>query len=163
MDAVQVSSCWNGIVAFPASSFYHGLKFKGIPDGLAQRHLEGSECCLIHIDNDILRASKAELGSRGTWLNPNVRVAYSGPVYESIASHTKVWPRSRDKVIGTWKMRLGGIIRPIRDTYEAKVVKERIRAWQEAEDISEAEIPHVGEHCLINEMQVLEGAGWRHL
>jgi hypothetical protein len=35
---------------FDAEPFYKGVKFRGIKDGLAEWHLEGSECCLIHRD-----------------------------------------------------------------------------------------------------------------
>ena len=55
-----------------AAPFYdqvNTLRFRGVPDTLAERHVEGSECCLIHADN---RLSK----DLGIWINPNVRVGY---------------------------------------------------------------------------------------
>ena len=65
---VPVKSCWNGIVVFQADPFYKSppLSFRGIPDSLAVHHLEGSECCLIHADNELSTV-------KGVWLNPNVR------------------------------------------------------------------------------------------
>ena len=67
-----VQSCWNGVVAMNAEPFYdktHPLRFRGVPNTLAHRHVEGSECCLIHADN---RLSK----DLGVWINPKVRVGY---------------------------------------------------------------------------------------
>ncbi|KAL8996568.1 MAG: hypothetical protein Q9169_003963 [Polycauliona sp. 2 TL-2023] len=67
---VPVQSCWNGIIAFDASPFQrqsNPLRFRGIPDSLAQYHLEGSECCLIHYDNPL----SAE---NGVYINPEVHL-----------------------------------------------------------------------------------------
>ena len=55
------------------------LSFRGMPDSLALHHLEGSECCLIHVDNPL----SAEYG---VFVNPNVRVGYSGEAYEAVHS-----------------------------------------------------------------------------
>ncbi|RGP79736.1 putative polysaccharide export cap59 [Fusarium longipes] len=43
LDAVPVASCWNGIVAMPTEPFTSSskLRFRGIPDSLAEHHLEG--------------------------------------------------------------------------------------------------------------------------
>ncbi|KAI9877771.1 MAG: hypothetical protein M1830_000498 [Pleopsidium flavum] len=69
-EPVPVQSCWNGMVVFDATPFYgnsDALLFRGIPDSLAEYHLEASECCLIHADNPLT-------ARRGVWLNSNVRV-----------------------------------------------------------------------------------------
>ncbi|SPQ25522.1 32d47f56-b61b-4914-af33-11debf7c489f [Thermothielavioides terrestris] len=82
---VPVTSCWNGIVAMPASTFtgLRGLRFRGLPDSLAAAHLEASECCLIHADNPASR-------SRGVFLNPAVRVGYSRAAYDRVVYHALV-------------------------------------------------------------------------
>ena len=64
-----------------ASTFYaYDLTFRGVPDSLVSQHVEGSECCLIHADNPLSR-------TKGVWVNPYVRVAYSGSTYESVHPH----------------------------------------------------------------------------
>ncbi|KAB5580844.1 polysaccharide export protein [Coniochaeta sp. 2T2.1] len=70
-EPVRVESCWNGMVLFDSTPFYANppLQFRGIDDSLADLHLEGSECCLIHADNVLSRDP-----DKGVWLNPNVRV-----------------------------------------------------------------------------------------
>ncbi|KAF4929754.1 hypothetical protein CGCVW01_v001272 [Colletotrichum viniferum] len=80
-DAVPVRSCWNGIVAMPAAPFLASeasgrrLRFRAVADSLAEeKHLEGSECCLIHVDNPLTE-------HLGVWLNPRVRVGYDGDAY----------------------------------------------------------------------------------
>ncbi|KAI8244293.1 hypothetical protein K4K53_003159 [Colletotrichum sp. SAR 10_77] len=80
-DAVPVRSCWNGIVAMPAAPFLapeasgRRLRFRAVADSLAEeKHLEGSECCLIHVDNPLTE-------HLGVWLNPRVRVGYDGDAY----------------------------------------------------------------------------------
>ncbi|KAL8802964.1 MAG: hypothetical protein Q9182_003452 [Xanthomendoza sp. 2 TL-2023] len=87
-QAVPVKSCWNGIVAFNARPFYHptSLLFRGLPDSLAQHHLEASECCLIHTDNPLTN-------THGVWLNPRVKVGYTATAYQKN-------PRRRLMVIG---------------------------------------------------------------
>jgi len=58
------------MVAFDAAPFLppSNLRFRGVSDSLAEWHVEGSECCLIHYDNPA--------PDKGVWLNPNARVAY---------------------------------------------------------------------------------------
>jgi hypothetical protein len=68
------------MVLMDATPFYNldsPLKFRGISDGLVKTHVKGLECYLIHVDN-LLTASK------GVWLNPDVRVSYSGPAYKAV-------------------------------------------------------------------------------
>ncbi|EFY90951.1 polysaccharide export protein (CAP59) [Metarhizium acridum CQMa 102] len=57
----------NGVV-MPAEPFVSStkLRFRGVPDSLANYHLEGSECCLIHADNPLSR-------TLGVYLNPKVK------------------------------------------------------------------------------------------
>ncbi|EME86352.1 glycosyltransferase family 69 protein, partial [Pseudocercospora fijiensis CIRAD86] len=75
---VPVKSCWNGIVAMDSEAFYgRSLQFRGVDDSLAEYHIEGSECCLIHADNPFS-------WKKGVWVNPIVRVGYSGEAYEAM-------------------------------------------------------------------------------
>ena len=77
---VPVRSCWNGMVAMDSKPFYESwrpLRFRGISDSLAELHLEGSECCLIHQDNPLT-------AKHGVWLNPNVRVGYNKEAYDKM-------------------------------------------------------------------------------
>ncbi|KAH8811218.1 glycosyltransferase family 69 protein [Xylogone sp. PMI_703] len=157
---VPVKSCWNGIIVFQAEPFYHNppLRFRGIPDSLALQHLEGSECCLIHADN--------ELSSRqGVWLNPNVRVSYNPEADEVVNPKVGVWPTTRERVEGIWRNRLArwsGFIQRLTEDY---VVNRRLKSWQaeqaKAEGLANPREP--GSYCLINEMQVLVENGWAHV
>jgi hypothetical protein len=95
-EAAPVQSCWNGMVAMDAEPF-HGsspLRFRGIADGLAEMHLEGSECCLIHTDNPLS-------ATKGVYLNPNVRVGYNIEAYEAVNSFF-VWPTPLQRLKGIW-------------------------------------------------------------
>ena len=88
MDAVQVRSCWGGMVAFDAKFFQKantdgnelytaaGQVFQNSPTGLRFRseediYWDASECCLIHAD-----LQSPEPGNTGIFMNPYVRVAY---------------------------------------------------------------------------------------
>lgn len=148
---VPVQSCWNGIVAFDAAPFYDPdrLKFRGVPDSLALHHVEGSECCLIHVDNPLTQ-------SHGVWLNPNVRVGYSSEAYAAVKS-ASVWPSMSQSLMGIWSNRLW------RWTTSTKIktmrISSRLNSWfKGGADRSEP-----GKFCLINEMQVLIENGWAHV
>ncbi|KAK4505662.1 hypothetical protein PRZ48_003627 [Zasmidium cellare] len=150
---VPVTSCWNGIVAMDAGPFYSSkpLSFRGIPDSLSLSHLEGSECCLIHADNPLSH-------TKGVWLNPNVRVGYSGPAYEAVHSlSTSPWLSSYEIALGAWTNR---ILRWITTPYfKEQVVKGRVGMWRKKAEGNEEK----GVFCLINEMQVLIWNGWAHV
>jgi len=176
-DYVPVSSCWNGMVFMPVGPFLgtgtpdaekkegeeeagkaggsRKLRFRAIPDTLAEKHLEGSECCLVHADNPLS-------ATRGVFLNPNVLVSYNSSVYdmlhspEALMGPYTIWRRvwwNRVVRWGTWvwvkeavvRRRVGGWVKEGRGKWE----KEKRR--------------EVGEVCLINEMQVLHEKGWRHV
>jgi hypothetical protein len=138
------------VVVMPAKPFTADppLQFRGIPDSLAASHLEGSECCLIHADNP-LRAEKQ------TFVNPQVRVGYSGDAYLDVQQDTS---KSLRKVyIAVWENRVR------RWTTSPRLkewsVHRKVQNWRKQnEDHQEA-----GEMCLIDEMQVLVGNGWKHL
>ncbi|RFU71792.1 polysaccharide export [Trichoderma arundinaceum] len=101
MDAVPVTSCWNGIVVMPAEPFVSStqLRFRAVPDSLAAHHLEGSECCLIHADNPLSR-------SKGVYLNPRVRVGYNYPAYAATHPTAKAWVSALDIFTGLWINRI---------------------------------------------------------
>ena len=149
---VPVQSCWNGIVAFDAAPFYHTpeLRFRGVPDSLAQYHLEGSECCLIHADNPMTT-------SLGVWVNPHVRVGYNAEAYDQVhQSHP--WPSLVDSIIGLWKNRFWRWVTP---TFHKQYrISGRLRRWTRK---GLGEVTQSEAHCLINEMQVLVANGWAHV
>ncbi|KAK1969923.1 hypothetical protein LY78DRAFT_722861 [Colletotrichum sublineola] len=159
-DAVPVRSCWNGIVAMPAAPFLvsrasgrRRLEFRAVPDSLAEgKHLEASECCLIHADNPLSE-------SLGVFLNPRVRVGYSPAAYE--ATHPRdsgdSWLSLWRIVVGTWESRVRRLLTS--DQVKKWVVRKRVAEW-EAEENGRQE---KGVHCLINEGQVLVYNGWAHV
>ncbi|KAM3077339.1 hypothetical protein ACMFMG_006689 [Clarireedia jacksonii] len=155
---VPVKSCWNGMVAFDAEPFYPSsgdgrdvLKFRATSDSLAEKHVEGSECCFIHADNDELRKKK------GVWLNPNVRTAYSNETYMGV--NVGRWPRWWQAVVWGWKWRFARISMLGWGWAERWVIESRVRKW-EAEGDGRTEI---GRECLINEMHILYQSGWQHV
>lgn len=153
-DAVPVSSCWNGMVAMQAMPFYRptggeGLTFRGISDSLAENHLEGSECCLIHQDNPLSL-------SDGVFVNPHVRVGYNLPAFEAMngrAGEVSLF----QFLIKSWENRFRRWATT--DWFKLRVVKQRLAQWKKA-DSSRSE---PGVDCLINEMQVLVANGWAHV
>ncbi|KAM5355932.1 hypothetical protein ACJ41O_002578 [Fusarium nematophilum] len=151
VDAVPVTSCWNGIVAMPAEPFVSSskLRFRGVPDSLAEHHLEGSECCLIHADNPLSK-------TRGVYLNPHVRVGYNMPAYKAVHPEQGAWVSTWDIFSGLWVNRLK---RWTIFTFEGWVMRRRVSQW-EKEGLGRREI---GEFCLISEMQVLVSNGWAHV
>lgn len=153
---VPVSSCWNGIVSMPTSAFTgtKGLKFRGIDDELAQSHLEGSECCLIHADNPASR-------TRGVYMNPHVRVAYKRAAYDRVHPRGSSWLSLFQVWSGLWRNRLARwLTTPRLKEYR---IRRRLRLWEQegAEQLEVREEP--GDFCLINEMQVVATNGWAHL
>lgn len=151
---VPVRSCWNGVVAMRTEPFYgdyHPLRFRGIPDSLAEHHLEGSECCLIHQDNPLSR-------KLGVWLNPNVLVGYNKAAYDTMKDHdipTSVFVYTRS----IWVNRLRRWFTS--DSIKRFVVNTRISRWKKADRVKAR--TEKGLDCLINEMQVLVHNGWKHL
>ena len=127
-----------------------GLKFRGIDDTLAQSHLEGSECCLIHADNPASR-------TRGVYLNPNVRVGYNLPAYKAVHPEGSYWLHTSQIWMGLLKNRLARWFTT--PWFKEMRVRGKVRTWErEAEGREEP-----GVFCLINEMQVIVENGWKHL
>jgi hypothetical protein len=167
MAPVPVTSCWNGmgmdhsflyvigfnfyLVAMPAKPFLASppLRFRGIPDSLATLHLEGSECCLIHVDNPLSV-------EKGVYLNPLVRVGYNGPAYAAVHPMMN-WLSTWGILQGLWVNRFHRLY----DTSWLKVegIRKRVDGWRRL-DSKNHEDGHI---CIINEMQVLHRYGWIHV
>ena len=155
----RVRSCWNGMVVMDASPFYAGigeakpgLSYRGIEDSLAEKHVEGSECCLIWADMEATGSTEA-----GLWVNPAVRVGYVKKAYAD--THFGI---NRDfisgpvYVKGVWKIRLRRWLGVGKK--QPQVVRDRVVQWkQEGTERNE-----VGEMCLIDEMHLLIWNGWKH-
>lgn len=164
-QAVPVQSCWNGLVAFDASPFQQKespLRFRGIPDSLAQYHVEASECCVVHYDNPLS-------STKGVYINPAVRVAYSAEAYQAIASFPSNskdgsidnggaaeanWPTDYELQWGYWKSKW--IWWWTRDWASTIKVWVRIKKWRK-------KYPGVEEpalSCASDLAMVLTGNGW---
>jgi hypothetical protein len=136
----------------PSEPFYadhHPPLFRGIHDSLAEFHLEGSECCLIHQGNPLTR----ELG---VWLNPNMLVECNKIAYDTMNDHdipnsVLVYMRS------IWINRLRRSLTS--DSIKRFVVMSRISRWKKADPVRTR--TQNGLDCLISEMQVLVHSGWR--
>lgn len=147
---VPVASCWNGMVVMDAAPFYEShLEFRGIPDSLAAKHNEGSECCLIHADNPLSP-------SKGVWLNPEVRVGYDGPAYKQVNLHPP-WLSTWTILKGCWENRLRRWFTT--PWFKNQIVNWRLRRWKKSDPKNQ----ELGTFCLINEMQILVENGWKHL
>lgn len=155
-EPIQVASCWNGIVAFDSAPFLakNPLKFRGIDDSLADLHLEGSECCLVHADN-YLSADK------GVWLNPNVRVSYNVKAYHSMKKD--LFPNAFWTVFGAWVNRINRHFAGIQSSLETKTVEQRLQQWIKSAPKEGLPRHEPGKACLINEMQIMWSNGWKHL
>ncbi|KAH7354719.1 cryptococcal mannosyltransferase 1-domain-containing protein [Rhexocercosporidium sp. MPI-PUGE-AT-0058] len=175
---IPVASCWNGLIALDAKPFYASppLKFRGISDSLANEHLEGSECCLIHADNPLRQ-------EKGVWMNPNVRVAYNASSYSKLNGGTEVkspfgvgttgvpggdgsfWPGGWEVVKGTWSNRYGRWMTKAKIWSENRTVLLRVQSWiEKGKNLNPPEErAEPGIECLVNEMQVLYQNGWQHV
>ncbi|KUJ13844.1 uncharacterized protein LY89DRAFT_708957 [Mollisia scopiformis] len=156
---VPVQSCWNGMVVFDAKPFYHEptLQFRGIPDTLAAMHVEGSECCLIHVDNTLSK-------DKGVWLNPNVRVTYNEEANDVVNPEKGGWPTSSGKVQGIWRNRWAWWTGWPWRWYAERKVDRKLKAWELGEKAEgEALRNEPGRICLVDEMQILLANGWMHL
>ena len=141
----------HSIVAMPMDPFVLDppLRFRGLPDSLAEYHLEGSECCLIHADNPLSR-------TEGVYLNPQVRVGYNDAAYSAVHP-ASAWISLQHVVLAIWENR----IRRWASTlfFKKWTVRRRVVSWEQG-DSSRYE---PGEFCAINEMQVLVANGWAHV
>jgi len=180
LEPIPLQSCWNGLISMDAAPYYSTspLKFRGISDSLANEHLEGSECCLIHSDNHVLRSKK------GVWMNPNVRVTYNettyvkvnpqGPLPETITEDARMktviekargkrWPGNWEVWTGTWKNRRSRWVTRMRYWSEYRMVEKRVLKWISKGKEKGEKREERGLECLVNEMQVMVQNGWQHV
>ena len=174
-EPIPVESCWNGIVAMDATPFYdktNPLRFRGVPQTLAHKHVEGSECCLIHADNRLT-------SDYGIWINPNVRVGYCHPglhkgkfgftydwdlfkrvcqeAYDTVHPASGTWVTRMQIARGLWENRIrrwtsmGGL-----ENWKAR---RKLHAWESERKGNE----EGGEMCLVDEMHIIEPHGWLHV
>ncbi len=86
------------------------------------------------------------------WLNPNVRLGYSGEAYDAV----RQWPTTSEAIKGLWK----GYWAPLLNrSWRINKVATRVKQW-EGEDAGNHE---PGFDCVINEMQVIVYNGWAHV
>ena len=162
-QATRVQSCWNGMLIMdpapfiPTSRNKAALQFRGINDSLAEWHLEGSECCLIHADLAAMGEDRA-----GIWVNPAVRVGYSIKAYEAVHDESGIgWMSPKEYVVGVYRNR---VVRWINNEWWLRIrVKKRLNAWAaEGREKGETRV-EPGAMCLVDEMQVLIWNGWAHV
>ena len=155
--SARVASCWNGMVLMDASLFYNGLTFRGISDSLASKHLEGSECCLIHADLNATHPLH-----NGIYINPAVRVGYTPEAYDLTHSGpSETFISSTQYVLAMWLHRLNGLRTPSARK-QMKTVRKRVEKWKKYEENSLEKREEQGEMCLIDEMHLLIWNGWKH-
>jgi hypothetical protein len=172
----KVRSCWNGMVLMNSTPFTSslpstlptpqsptdlGLPFRGIPDSLASKHLEGSECCLIHAD---LAATNPH--HSGIYLNPAVRVGYTIEAYNSthFGAHEDTFLSPTQYALATWRHRLATYLAPTAKK-QLRSIHKRVDQWlKDPGTLSERsrELGQ-GEMCLIDEMHLLIWNGWKHV
>lgn len=112
------------------------LRFRGVADGLAAAQLEGSERCLLHADNPLS-------ATRGLYVNPQVRVAYSGTAYtavQSVRSWLSFW-----YVLGSlWENRLRrGVAIPSPTEWR---IRRRLVRWESRSTLNR----EPGRFCLLD-------------
>jgi Cryptococcal mannosyltransferase 1 len=155
--SARVASCWNGMVLMDTSPFYSGLTFRAIPDSLASKHLEGSECCLIHADLNATYPSHP-----GIYVNPAVRVGYTTEAYDlTHFGPSETFISSTQYVLAMWLHRLNRVRTPSAQK-QMRTVAKRLGKWKEYEENSLEKREEKGEMCLIDEMHLLIWNGWKH-
>ncbi|KAI1615781.1 cryptococcal mannosyltransferase 1-domain-containing protein [Exophiala viscosa] len=156
--ATKVQSCWNGMIAMDTGSFYEGLRFRALPDSLASKHLEASECCLIHTDMTAMN-----LAGNGIYMNPSVRVGYTVDAYNlTHAGPEKTFVSSTQYVKGVWLNRIRRTVLPT----VPKVMKEidrKIARWKKEGENSLEKREETGQLCIIDEQHILIWNGWKHV
>lgn len=152
------------MVFFAAKPFYdnENLNFRGIPDSLASDMLEGSEACLIHVDNKYSR-------EKGVWVNPNVRVAYTEEVYKKVNPDNgrKNWPYDGgwDRVQAIWGNRKDRVMQWGDRYMQRYMIQQKVKTWEHTAGSANGGVVvgEVGTACLVNEMQVLIAKGWANV
>lgn len=155
----KVQSCWNGMVAMDPSAFYEGLRFRGLPDSLASKHLEASECCLIHTDMNVTHPGS----SNSIYINPAVRVGYTIAAYnETHSGREEQFVSATQYVQGVWLNRLRRNILP-RESKSMKEVAAKMARWLKEGANSLEKREESGALCIIPEQHILIWNGWKHV
>jgi hypothetical protein len=156
--ATKVQSCWNGMIVMDSAPFYEGLRFRALPDSLASKHLEASECCLVHTD-----MAAMGLAGNGIYMNPAVRVGYTVNAYNlTHAGPEQTFVSSTQYVKGIWANRiLGHVVR--RESKQTKEVAKRMARWKKEGENSLEKREENGEVCIIDEQHILIWNGWKHV
>jgi hypothetical protein len=156
----KVTSCWNGMVAMDAAPYYEGLRFRALPDSLASKHLEASECCLIHTD---MVSMPGGIGNNGIYLNPSVRVGYTINAYNlTHVGPEETFVSATQYVTGVWLNRLKrNLIAKVSKTM--KGVEKKLQRWKKEGENSLEKREENGGLCIIDEQHILIWNGWKHV
>lgn len=155
----KVTSCWNGMIVMDSTPFYDGLRFRALSDSLASKHLEASECCLIHTDMNV---TSPGAGDR-IYVNPSVRVGYTVDAYNTThAAPDENFVSATQYITGLWTNRLRRNILS-RETKTMKEVKRKMARWVKEGENSLEKRDETGELCTIDEQHILIWNGWKHV
>ena len=158
--ATKVTSCWNGMVVMDTGPFYEGLRFRALSDSLASKHLEASECCLIHTDMAALSGTGA---GNGIYVNPAVRVGYTVAAYNAThAGPEETFVSSTRYVLGVWQNRLTRTVTP-KISKQSKQIARKIARWEKDAENSLETRNENGQICVIDEQHILIWNGWKHV
>ncbi|KAL8835215.1 MAG: hypothetical protein Q9170_003411 [Blastenia crenularia] len=127
------------------------LKFRGIPDSLAQYHVEASECCTVHYDNPLT-------SSLGVWINPAVRVGYSSAAYNAVQTGDRQpnWPTRSELRWGHWKSKWIWRLQDPGFSLSIWKTRYRLRQWQR----NHPQELEPGLACASDLAMVLTSNGW---
>jgi len=147
--ATKVRSCWNGMILMDTAAFYDGLRFRAISDSLASKHMEGSECCLIHADLSAMGAA-----TKGIYVNPAVRVGYTTRAYNLTHSGPeKNFVSLARYLTGVWTNRAYRTVS--NEASDTKIVRSKVERWKKEGVNSLEKRDERGLMCLIDEMHIL--------
>lgn len=156
--ATKVQSCWNGMVAMDTTPFYEGLRFRALSDSLASKHLEASECCLIHTD-----MTSMDLAGKGIYMNPVVRVGYTMAAYNlTHCGPDRTFISATQYATGVWANRLKRTLFR-RVTKQTLAVAKKIERWKKEGETSLERRDEDGQLCIIDEQHILIWNGWKHV
>jgi hypothetical protein len=155
----KVASCWNGMIVMDSAPFYEGLRFRALSDSLASKHLEASECCLIHTDMNVTNPGA---GQR-IYVNPSVRVGYTVDAYNTTHSGPdENFVSATQYITGVWTNRLRRTVLP-RETKSMKNVERKMARWVKEGENSLERREENGAICAIDEQHILIWNGWKHV
>ena len=179
---VPVTSCWNGMIVMDAAPFYpdeslstnsdanapihQPVRYRGTPDTLGAKSVEGSECCLVHAD--MFANGQAD---QGIWVNPAVRVGYSRAAYDAVhdTSVNSHWMSPNEYITSIYHNRLQRLLTlngasPFSAEWaERRAVQSRLTAWRDEGRLLGENRVEPGEYCLVHEMHTLIWNGWAHV